>query len=137
MAWIGSCAGGRGADLRAAASVLQNGRVAVPTLVTPSTRRVYEACLADGTIATLVAAGATVMPPGCGACAGIHAGVQGDGDRVIATATRNFPGRMGSREAQVHLGSAYTVAASALRGRITDPRDIDPTQTASRTKEVA
>jgi 3-isopropylmalate/(R)-2-methylmalate dehydratase large subunit len=124
MAWIGSCVGGRNDDLRAAAAVLRGRSVAVPTLVTPSTRRIYEQALADGTIATLAGAGATILPPGCGACAGIHAGVQGDGDRVIATATRNFPGRMGSRDARVFLASAYTVAASALTGRITDPRRI-------------
>lgn len=124
MAWIGSCAGGRGEDLRAAAEVLAGRTVRVPTLVTPATAAIYRSCLADGTIATLAAAGATVMPPGCGACAGIHAGVQGAGDRVVATATRNFPGRMGSRDAEVFLGSAYTVAASAVAGRIADPREV-------------
>ncbi len=124
MAWIGSCVGGRDADLRAAARVLAGRTVRVPTLVTPSTRGVHARALADGTLATLVAAGCTIMPPACGACAGVHAGVQGEGDRVIATATRNFPGRMGSRDARVVLASAYTVAASALRGAITDPRDV-------------
>jgi 3-isopropylmalate/(R)-2-methylmalate dehydratase large subunit len=127
MAWIGSCVGGRGADLRAAARVLAGGRVAVPTLVTPATRQIHDRALADGTLATLTAAGCTILPPACGACAGVHAGVQGDGDRVIATATRNFPGRMGSRDAAVYLGSAFTVAASALRGQITDPRAIEVT----------
>lgn len=125
MVWIGSCVGGRGDDLRAAADVLRGATAAVPTLVTPSTQAIYRAGLADGTIATLVEAGATILPPGCGACAGIHAGVQGEGDRVIATATRNFPGRMGSRDARVFLASAYTAAASAISGRITDPRTIE------------
>jgi 3-isopropylmalate/(R)-2-methylmalate dehydratase large subunit len=125
MAWLGSCAGGRRADLVAAASVLRGRRVRVPLLVTPATQAVFQACLADGTIATLAEAGATFLPPACGACAGIHAGVQGQGDVVIATATRNFPGRMGSREAQVHIGSAFTVAATALVGRIVDPREVD------------
>jgi 3-isopropylmalate/(R)-2-methylmalate dehydratase large subunit len=124
MAWLGSCVGGRGDDLRAAARVVAGSRAVVPFLVTPATQSIYRACLDDGTIATLAAAGATILPPGCGACAGVHAGVQGEGDRVIATATRNFPGRMGSRDAGVFLGSAYTVAASALRGRITDPREV-------------
>lgn len=128
MAWIGSCAGGRGDDLRAAAAILAGRKVVVPTLVTPSTRRLYHESLVDGTIATLVAAGVTILPPGCGACAGIHAGVQGEGDRVIATATRNFPGRMGSRDARVFLASAYTVAASALHGRICDPRTIEESE---------
>ena len=125
MAWIGSCVGGRASDLRAAARILAGRTVAVPTLVTPATRRIHEACLADGTLAALSAAGCTLLPPACGACAGVHAGVQGEGDRVIATATRNFPGRLGSRDASVYLGSAYTVAASALHGRITDPRTVE------------
>jgi 3-isopropylmalate/(R)-2-methylmalate dehydratase large subunit len=124
MAWIGSCVGGRGADLRAAAEVVAGRQVRIPLLVNPATRAIYQDCANDGTLATLVAAGATIMSPGCGACAGVHAGVQGPGDRVIATATRNFAGRMGSRDSQTYLGSAYTVAASALRGRITDPREV-------------
>ena len=124
MAWIGSCAGGRREDLESAALVLRGRKVAVPLLVTPATRAIYRACLASGALEALTDAGATVLPPGCGACAGVHGGVQGDGDRVIATATRNFPGRMGSREASVFLGSAHTVAASALVGRIVDPRDV-------------
>jgi 3-isopropylmalate/(R)-2-methylmalate dehydratase large subunit len=123
-AWIGSCAGGRREDLEAAAAVLRGKKAAIPLLVTPATRAIYSACLASGAIAALTDAGATVLPPGCGACAGVHGGVQGDGDRIIATATRNFPGRMGSREARVFLGSAYTVAATALTGRIVDPREV-------------
>lgn len=123
MAWLGSCAGGRAADLRAAAAILRGKRARIPLLVTPATRAIYAECLGDGTVSTLVEAGATVLPPGCGACAGIHAGVQGSGDRVIATATRNFPGRMGSRQAEVYIGSAFTVAASALAGRVLDPRE--------------
>ncbi len=123
MAWIGSCVGGRLPDLHAAARVLAGRKVAVPLLVTPATRAIYRQCVEDGTLAVLVDAGATVLAPGCGACAGVHAGVQGEGDRVIATATRNFPGRMGSRDAHVYLASAYTVAATALSGRITDPRN--------------
>ena len=124
MAWLGSCAGGRHADLRAAAQVVRGRRAAVPFLITPATQAIYHACLSDGTLETLVAAGAMVLPPGCGACAGIHAGVQGPGERVMATATRNFSGRMGSRQAEVFLGSPYTVAASAVAGRVIDPRDV-------------
>jgi 3-isopropylmalate/(R)-2-methylmalate dehydratase large subunit len=123
MAWIGSCAGGRREDLEAAAQVLRGRKAAVPLLVTPATRAIYKACMESGALTVLSDAGATVLPPGCGACAGVHGGVQGDGDRVIATATRNFPGRMGSRDARVFLASAYTVAASALLGRIVDPRE--------------
>jgi homoaconitase/3-isopropylmalate dehydratase large subunit len=124
MAWIGSCAGGGIDDLRAAASVLAGKRVRVPLLVTPNTRAVVASAIADGTLATLVAAGATVNAPGCGACAGVHMGVQGPEDTVIATATRNFRGRMGSTDARVYLASAYTVAASAIAGRVIDPREM-------------
>ena len=124
MAWLGSCVGGRLADLHSAAALLCDQRVRVPLLVTPATRAIYQRCVEDGTLATLVSAGATIMPPGCGACAGVHAGVQGPGDRVIATATRNFPGRMGSRDSETILGSAFTVAASALAGRVADPREV-------------
>jgi homoaconitase/3-isopropylmalate dehydratase large subunit len=104
--------------------VLRGRKTSVPLLVTPATRAIYRACLASGALAALTDAGATVLAPGCGACAGVHGGVQGDGDRIIATATRNFPGRMGSRESRVFLASAYTVAASALTGRIVDPREV-------------
>jgi 3-isopropylmalate/(R)-2-methylmalate dehydratase large subunit len=123
-AWIGSCVGGRHADLRHAAELLRGRRVRVPLAVTPATRAIYEACLADGTLATLVAAGATVLPPGCGACAGVHGGVLAAGERMVATATRNFRGRMGSPEGEIYLGSAFTVAAAAVAGRIIDPREL-------------
>jgi 3-isopropylmalate/(R)-2-methylmalate dehydratase large subunit len=125
-AWIGSCAGGGVDDLRAAASVLAGKRVRVPLLVTPNTAAVYAHAIAEGTLATLVAAGATVNAPGCGACAGVHMGVQGPRDVVIATATRNFRGRMGSTDARVYLASAFTVAASAVAGRVIDPREVIP-----------
>lgn len=124
MAWLGSCVGGRLEDLQAAARLLKGRKVRVPFLVTPNTRRVYSQALQDGTLASLVDAGATILPSGCGACAGLHSGVQGPSDVVMATATRNFKGRMGSPDAQVFLGSAYSVAAAALTGRITDPREV-------------
>lgn len=124
MAWLGSCVGGRLADLHAAAAMLRGRKVRVTTLVTPNTADVYRRALADGTLQTLTDAGAVVNAPGCGACAGVHMGVAGPSDVVMATATRNFRGRMGSQDAQVFLGSAYTVAASAIAGRIIDPRDI-------------
>ena len=133
MAWLGSCAGGRHADLVAAAEIVRGKTVKIPFLVTPATQAtqaIYQACIADGTLATLASAGATMLPPGCGACAGIHAGVQGKSDRVIATATRNFSGRMGSRDSRVYLGSPYTVAASAVAGRLIDPREIAPREIA-------
>jgi 3-isopropylmalate/(R)-2-methylmalate dehydratase large subunit len=122
VAHIGSCVGAKLSDLRAAARVLRGRRARVPLLVTPATRAGYEAALADGTLATLLAAGATVQAPGCGPCAAVHMGILGPGERAIATVTRNFRGRMGSPESEIFLGSPLTVAASAVEGRLADPR---------------
>ncbi len=123
-AYIGSCAGGKAADLRLAARVLRGRRVRIPLVVTPATQGVVRACLADGTLQALVEAGAVVHAPGCGACAGLHSGLLGPGERCVATVTRNTPGRMGHRTAEVYLASPLTVAASALTGRLTDPREV-------------
>lgn len=123
-AYLGSCAGAKYADLAMAARILRGRRVRVPLTVVPATRRAYQQALADGTLAALVEAGATVQAPGCGACAGLHSGVLGPGERCIATVTRNFPGRMGHPSSEVYLASPYTVAASAVTGAITDPRQL-------------
>jgi len=72
----------------------------------------------------LLDAGAVFQPAGCGPCAGLHSGILAADERVITTATRNFRGRMGSRDSGVYLGSPYTVAASALAGRVVDPRQV-------------
>jgi homoaconitase/3-isopropylmalate dehydratase large subunit len=123
-AYIGSCAGGKAEDLRLAARVLRGRRSRVPLVVTPATQRVVRACLADGTLQALVEAGAVLQAPGCGACAGLHSGLLGPGERCVATVTRNTPGRMGHRSAEIYLASPLTVAASALTGRLTDPREV-------------
>jgi len=73
---------------------------------------------------TLMEAGAVLLPSGCGACAGYGAGVLADGEVCISSTNRNFKGRMGSKEAQVYLGSPYSVAAAAVEGRIADPRQF-------------
>lgn len=120
-AYLGSCAGAKYSDMVMAAEILKGRRVRIPFTVVPATHRAYERALQGGTLATLVAAGATVQTPGCGACAGLHSGVLAPGERCIATATRNFPGRMGDRTAEIFLASPYTVAASAVVGAIADP----------------
>lgn len=123
-AYIGSCAGGKAEDLRLAARVLRGRRVRIPLVVTPATQQVVRSCLADGTLQTLIEAGAVLQAPGCGACAGLHSGLLGPGERCIATVTRNTPGRMGHRTAEIYLASPLTVAASAVTGRLTDPREV-------------
>jgi 3-isopropylmalate/(R)-2-methylmalate dehydratase large subunit len=123
-AFIGTCVNGRIEDLRAAARVLAGGRVHPRTrlLVGPASRQVLLAALADGTAQALVAAGAVLIPPGCGPCVGTHLGVPGDGEAVISSGNRNFKGRMGNPNAAIYLASPATVAASAREGAIADPR---------------
>jgi 3-isopropylmalate/(R)-2-methylmalate dehydratase large subunit len=123
-AWIGSCVGGRYADLKAAAHVLQGRKAKIPLIITPATHAIYQHCLQDGTLQTLVAAGAIIHPAGCGACAGLHSGTVAAGEKIITTATRNFKGRMGSQDSEVYLASPFTVAASAVAGRIVDPHEV-------------
>lgn len=124
QAYIGACVGAKLEDLRMAARVLAGQRVAagVRLLIAPASSRVIQAASEDGTLATLMAAGATLMPSGCGACAGMGAGLLADGEVCISTTNRNFKGRMGHAGAEVYLGSPYSVAAAAVAGRIVDPR---------------
>jgi 3-isopropylmalate/(R)-2-methylmalate dehydratase large subunit len=123
-AYIGACTGAKLDDLRAAALVLAGRRIAggVRLLVAPASARDQAQAEREGVMAVLRQAGAAVLATTCGACAG-YGGSIPDGARVISSTARNFKGRMGSATAQVYLASPYTVAASALRGRITDPRE--------------
>jgi 3-isopropylmalate/(R)-2-methylmalate dehydratase large subunit len=123
-AYIGSCAGGKAFDLRAAARILRGRRTRTPLRVAPATQRVVEDTLRDGTLQALVEAGAIIQAPGCGACAGLHSGLLGPQERCITTVTRNYPGRMGDPTAEIYLASPLTVAASAVTGRLTDPREF-------------
>jgi 3-isopropylmalate/(R)-2-methylmalate dehydratase large subunit len=124
QALIGTCTNGRLEDLQAAADILRGKRIApwVRFLVLPASREVLLQAIEAGTITDLVAAGATLLNPGCGPCLGAHEGCMAPGERTISTANRNFQGRMGSREAEIYLAAPATVAASALMGVITDPR---------------
>ncbi|HZD24106.1 MAG TPA: 3-isopropylmalate dehydratase large subunit [Acidimicrobiia bacterium] len=126
QAFIGSCTNGRYEDLEEAARVLGGRRVSagVRLLVAPASRRVLQRALESGVLASLVEAGATVLPPGCGPCFGGHGGLLAPGERCIGTHNRNFMGRMGSPAAYIYLASPATVAASALEGRIADPRKV-------------
>lgn len=126
QAYIGACVGAKIEDLRMAAEVLKGRKVASGTrlLIAPGSSRVTTVASADGTLQTLMEAGATLLPSGCGACAGMGAGLLAEGETCISSTNRNFKGRMGSKEARVFLGSPYSVAAAAVAGRIVDPREL-------------
>ena len=125
VAYVGACTGAKLDDLRAAASVLRGQRLpaGVRLMVAPASVQDQAQAEAEGVMTALRGSGAEVLPTACGACSG-YGGSIPDGANVIATTARNFKGRMGSATAQVYLASPYTVAASALRGRITDPREV-------------
>lgn len=125
-AYLGACTGAKTADLHQAAEVLKGRKVAPGVLlqIAPASRAVLRRAMTDGTAETLMAAGAHFLSTGCGACPGISNGVLAAGDVCVATTNRNFKGRMGSPDAQVYLSSAYTAAASAVAGRICDPREL-------------
>ena len=127
QAFIGSCANGQLADLETAARMLKGHQVAPSTrlIVTPASQRIYAEAARLGYLADLAEAGATVTNSTCGACFGYSMGVLGAGEVCITASTRNFKGRMGSPEASVFMASPATVAASAIRGVITDARELD------------
>ena len=125
VAYIGACTGAKLDDLRFAASVLHGNKIAssVRLLVAPASLQDLAEAKAEGILQSLLDAGATLLPSACGACAGYGSHFAG-GQTVISTTARNFKGRMGPASTQVYLASSYTVAASALRGCITDPREV-------------
>lgn len=126
QAFIGTCTSGRLEEFQVAAKILKGKPLApgVRLLVAPASRSILLKAMELGYVQELLASGATLLPPGCGPCAGIHEGLLGDGERCISTANRNFIGRMGSLKAEIYLGSVATVAASARTGVLTDPREF-------------
>jgi homoaconitate hydratase family protein len=125
QALLGSCTNGRLEDLRIAAEILRGRKVHPDTrlLVTPASAEVYKEAITEGTLNSLVDSGAIICNPGCGACFGAHMGLLASGEACVASINRNFKGRMGSPEAKVYLASPSTVAASAIEGKIADPRN--------------
>lgn len=122
--FIGSCANGQLDDLRIAAETLRGRRVAdgVRLIVTPASQTVYRDAMRLGYLQDIADAGGVVTNSTCGACFGYHMGLVGPGEVCLTASTRNFRGRMGSTEAEIYMASPATVAASAIAGRITDPR---------------
>lgn len=126
QAYLGSCTGGRYYDLKIASEILKDKKVAkgIRLLISPASKSIFDRCLEEGIIKTLSAAGAVILASSCGACLGIHSGALGAGEVCISSTNRNFLGRMGSKNAEVYLGSPASVAAAAITGTIVDPREF-------------
>jgi methanogen homoaconitase large subunit len=124
VVFLGTCTNGRYEDMRAAADILQGRHIASRMLVTPASSRELQRAATDGTLSTLIEAGVTLITPGCGPCMGRHNGTLGDGEVCLSTGNRNFRGRMGSPDSQIYLASPQVAAATALRGVITDPKEV-------------
>jgi 3-isopropylmalate/(R)-2-methylmalate dehydratase large subunit len=127
QAFIGSCTNGRIEDLRLAAEVMKGKRVkdGVRALVIPASQEVYRQALNEGLMEIFTDAGAIVCGSACGPCLGGHIGLLAAGESCISTSNRNFIGRMGSTQANVYLASPATVAASAITGKLTDPKTME------------
>jgi 3-isopropylmalate/(R)-2-methylmalate dehydratase large subunit len=123
---IGSCTNGRIEDLRIASKIIQGQKVAKHTrmIVTPATQKIFLQAQKEGLIDSLIEAGAVVSNPTCGACLGGYMGILGDGERCVATTNRNFVGRMGARTSEIYLANSAVATASAIAGKIADPRDF-------------
>jgi len=124
-AYIGSCTGAKFEDLVAVAKILKGRKVKIRTEILPAAISIFKKAMKEGLLDIFLDAGVTVGPPTCGACCGAHMGVLAKDEICISTTNRNFPGRMGHVESQTYLSSPLVAAASAVTGKITDPRDLN------------
>ena len=122
--YIGSCTGAKYEDLLAAAKILKGKTVKIRTEVLPATISIYKRATQDGLTQIFLESGAVVGPPTCGACCGAQMGVLDKDEVCVSTTNRNFPGRMGHIESKTYLTSPLVAAASAVTGKLTDPRDL-------------
>jgi len=122
--YIGSCTGAKYEDLEAVAKILKGRKVKIRTEILPAAISIYKRAMENGLLKIFLDAGVTVGPPTCGACCGAHMGVLAKDEICISTTNRNFPGRMGHVDSQTYLSSPLVAAASAVTGKITDPRDL-------------
>ena len=127
QAYLGSCTNGRIEDLRVAAAILSGKKISpdVRMIVVPASEAVLAQAIEEGVIQIFLAADAFVSGPTCGACLGGHMGVLAKDERCISTTNRNFIGRMGHKDSEVYLANPAVVAASAIKGRITDPTELE------------
>ena len=126
QAFLGSCANAKYEDLEVAARILKGRHIhpGVRLIITPGSSKIMLEAAQSGVLATLMEAGGLFTNPGCGACAG-DGGIMTDGEVCLSTANRNFVGRMGSSKAEIYLSSPATLAASAIKGYISDPREFN------------
>jgi len=122
QAYIGSCTNGRIEDLRIAATILDGKQVAIRTIIVPATPVIWKQAKDEGLFDIFYDAGCVIAAPTCGACLGGFMGILASGEKCISTTNRNFVGRMGHPRSEVYLASPATAAASAVEGKITDPR---------------
>jgi 3-isopropylmalate/(R)-2-methylmalate dehydratase large subunit len=122
QSYIGSCTNGRIEDLRIAASIMKGKKVAIRTIIVPATPEIWKQAMDEKLFDIFYAAGCVISAPTCGACLGGFMGILAAGEKCVSTTNRNFVGRMGSPKSEVYLASPATAAASAIEGKLTDPR---------------
>lgn len=124
--FLGACTNGRYDDLEIAANILKGKKIAsnVRFIVTPASNEIYLKAMKNGLMEILIESGAMISTPGCSACFGGSVGLIGKGERLLSTANRNFKGRVGSKEGEIYIASPAVIAASAIYGKVTDPREV-------------